>query len=95
VSTRAVGWLCALVVALGFLISSYGAARAQTTPHYYDQQLLNYKFSEFCASVGKPPAPLAEALNQAVTQDPKTWLPVVQWWNKIAEKYAEAKCGDA
>ena len=65
------------------------------SPRYYDEQLLNYRYTEFCATVGKPPPVIAEALNQAIVIDPQKWLPAIQWWNKIAEKYAEAKCGDA
>lgn len=69
--------------------------RAQTTPRYYDQQLLNYRHTEFCAVVKKPPPALAEAINGAVAQDPATWLPIVAWWNRIHEHYKKAGCGDA
>lgn len=65
------------------------------TPRYYDEQLLNYRYSEFCAAVKKPPPALAEAINGAVAQDPQTWLPIVAWWNRIHEHYEKARCGDA
>lgn len=61
----------------------------------YLKQILRLQTTEFCASVGKPPQIIAEALNKALEQDPKTWLPIVLWWNRIAEKYEKAKCGDA
>ncbi len=84
-------FLFVLVLLFGMAVSK----GARTAPAYYDQQLLNYRYSEFCATVGKPPAVLAEALNQAVAVDATKWLPAVQWWNAIAQKYAEARCGDA
>jgi hypothetical protein len=83
--------LFVLVVLFGMVVSK----ATRSAPAYYDQQLLNYRYSEFCATVGKPPAILAEALNQAVAIDAAKWMPAVQWWNRIAEKYAEARCGDA
>jgi hypothetical protein len=87
--------LTGLVLACLFLGWLARDAWAQTTPRYYDEQLLNYKHSEFCATVGKPPATLAEAINGALKQDPQTWLPIVAWWNKIADAYKKAGCGDA
>jgi hypothetical protein len=83
--------LFVIVILVGVAVSH----RTKAAPRYYDEQLLNYRYTEFCATVGKPPAALAEALNQAVGVDPQKWLPAIQWWNKIAEKYAEARCGDA
>jgi hypothetical protein len=69
-------------------------ARAQADSEY-TKQILRLQYTEFCATVKKPPSALAEALNQSVGQDPKTWLPVIVWWNAIAEKYKAAGCGDA
>lgn len=83
--------LFVLVILFGMVISR--ATKAQDSE--YVKQILRLEYTTFCHVVGKPPQALAEALNQSVAQDPKTWLPVVQWWNRIAEKYAEAKCGDA
>jgi hypothetical protein len=60
----------------------------------FQKEMLRLSYTEFCSTVGKPPAVVAEALNKAMEQDPKTWLGAVLWWNKIAEKYAAAKCGD-
>lgn len=87
-----------IALGLGVVVVLFVAScelRAQTTPKYYDQQLLNYRHSDFCAAVKKPPAALAEAINNAITIDPKTWLPIAEWWNRIHAKYKEAGCGDA
>src|SRR5512139_2696707 len=61
----------------------------------YLKQVLRLQATEFCATVGKPPRALAEAINAAAAQDPQTWAPVIQWWNKISERYESARCGDA
>jgi hypothetical protein len=61
----------------------------------YLKQILRLQTTEFCATVGKPPQVIADALNKALEQDPKVWLPAVLWWNRIAEKYERSKCGDA
>lgn len=71
------------------------ALRAEGNPKYYDEQLLNYRFSEFCSVVGKPPLQLAEAINGAIAQDPATWVSIAAWWNKIKEHYEKAGCGNA
>jgi hypothetical protein len=61
----------------------------------YQKQMLRLSYTEFCATVGPPPQVIANALNEAMKQDPKTWLAAVLWWNQIADKYKEAKCGDS
>jgi hypothetical protein len=58
------------------------------------KEYLHLQATEFCATVKKPPEAIAEALNNAVKQDPKTWMPAIVWWNAIAERYNELKCGD-
>ena len=67
----------------------------RATDSEYLKQILRLQHTEFCATVKKPPAVIAEALNKALEQDPKTWLGPVLWWNQIVEKYKEARCGDA
>ena len=69
------------------------AILAQATPRYYDEQQLNYRFSEFCASVKKPPAGLIESIDAAFEKDKSVgeiWL----WIHDIAEK-VRTRCGDA
>jgi hypothetical protein len=70
-------------------------AWAQEPNSEYLKQILRLQTTEFCATVGKPPQVIADALNKALEQDPKTWLPAVLWWNKLHEKYEKARCGDA
>ena len=65
-------------------------------PAYYDEQLLNYRKTDFCAAVKKPPKRVAEGINGAHAADPKGgWEYEIEWFNRIVEKYAELKCGDA
>ena len=59
------------------------------------KQVLRLEYTTFCATVKKPPPQLVDAINEAMKQDPKTWMPVVIWFNAIAEKYQKAGCGDA
>jgi hypothetical protein len=79
-------------VALILLIAS---CELRATDSEYLKQILRLQATEFCATVGRPPQVIADALNKALEQDPKTWLPAVLWWNRIAEKYEKARCGDA
>jgi hypothetical protein len=79
-------------VALILLIAS---CELRATDSEYLKQILRLQATEFCATVGKPPQVIADALNKALEQDPKVWLPAVLWWNRIAEKYEKARCGDA
>ena len=70
-----------------------GAILAQATPRYYDEQRLNYVYTEFCASVKKPPAGLVESIDAAFEKDKSVgeiWL----WIHEIAEK-VRTRCGDA
>lgn len=72
------------------------ALRAQEPDSAYVKQVLRLQFSEFCSVVGPPPLKLAEAINNAIAQDPATWLPIAAWWNRIKAHYdAKARCGDA
>lgn len=84
-----------IVVCLAALAIGAGVKIAKADDYReYQKQMLRLSYTEFCAAVGPPPRVIAEALNQAMAQDPKTWLPAVLWWNQIADKYKEAKCGD-
>jgi hypothetical protein len=78
--------LFVVVLVLGSAIS---AARGEDPRKEY----LRLQATEFCATVKRPPDTIAEALNNAVKQDPKTWMPAIVWWNAIAERYNELKCG--
>lgn len=60
-----------------------------------DKKYLRLQFTEFCASVGRPPGILVAPLNQAFAIDPDSWGPAVLWWNKIMMKYKAAGCADA
>lgn len=83
------------VVGLFLLVFLTAAIIASAHAEDPRKEYLRLQATEFCAVVGKPPAALAEALNNAVKQDPKTWLPAIAWWNAIAERYDALKCGDA
>ncbi len=61
----------------------------------YLKQILRLQTTEFCATVGRPPQVIADALNKALEQEPRVWLPAVTWWNQIVDKYKAARCGDA
>jgi hypothetical protein len=93
------GMAAAGIVLVGLVILGLLAfgipARAESVTVDQAKNILRLQYSEFCAVVKKPPSALAEALNQSVAQDPKTWLPVIAWWNAICEKYKAAGCGDA
>jgi hypothetical protein len=80
---------------LAMFVIGYLCRDAFAQDSEYLKQILRLQATEFCASVGKPPQVIADALNKALEADPKTWLPAVLWWNRIAEKYEKARCGDA
>jgi hypothetical protein len=80
--------LFVLVILFGAVVS-----RAQTTPRYYDQQLLNYRFTEFCAQVKPLPPGLVESINNAFEKD-ATIRPIWEWIHSIRQRRAE-HCGDA
>jgi hypothetical protein len=85
-------------IALGIgvmVILLVASCELRATDSEYLKQILRLQATEFCATVGRPPQVIADALNKALEQDPKTWLPAVLWWNRIAEKYEKARCGDA
>jgi hypothetical protein len=85
-------------IALGIgvvLVLFVASCELRATDSEYLKQILRLQTTEFCATVGKPPQVIADALNKALEQDPKVWLPAVLWWNRIAEKYEKARCGDA
>lgn len=81
------------LAALALILICSGHAKAQDREA--QKETLRLQATEFCAYVRKPPPQIAAALNEAVKQDPKTWLPAIQWWNKISEHYEKAGCGDA
>lgn len=70
-------------------------ARAESVTLDQAKEILRLQYTEFCATVRKPPQQLVDAINAAMKEDPNTWLPVVLWFNAISEKYAKAGCGDA
>lgn len=70
-------------------------AKAEEPNSEWVKQVLRLEYTTFCATVKKPPPQLVDATNEAMKQDPKTWMPVVIWFNAIAEKYAKAECNDA
>ena len=78
----------AALCAASALMAAHSASAEDQRKEY-----LRLQATEFCASVKKPPDVIAEALNNAVKQDPKTWMPAIVWWNAIAERYNELKCG--
>jgi hypothetical protein len=67
----------------------------QPTPGYYDEQLLNYRYSEVCVIPLPRSQALPEALQEAVKLDAATWMPWVIWWNALQEQRKKAGCGDA
>jgi hypothetical protein len=79
--------LFVVVLVLGSVIS---AARAEDPRKEY----LRLQATEFCSVMKPPPAALVAAINHAVEQDPKTWMPVVAWINRLIERYNELKCGE-
>lgn len=81
--------IAATVVALLFSLPSKGQDREE------QKATARMQLSEFCAHVKKPPQAIADALNNAMAQDAKTWLPAVLWWNRIVDRYKELGCGDS
>lgn len=85
-----------MALILSFILLFTSLARAEDDQYReFQKDMLRLSYTEFCTTVGKPPQVIADALNKAMEQDPRTWLPAVLWWNRIAEKYEKAKCGDA
>ena len=83
----------AAVGALLFCIVLLGAVTCRAKPAYYDEQNLNYIYTEFCASVKKPPPGLVESIDAAFEKDKSVgeiWL----WIHDIAEK-VRVRCGNA
>lgn len=88
-----------LMLGIGVVLILLVAAcelRAQGNPRVYDEQLLNYRFSEFCSVVGKPSQLLAEAINGAIAQNPADpkWRREADWFNRIVEHYHKVRCGE-
>lgn len=80
--------------ALLFTILAFCVQPAFALDQADQREALRLQATEFCATVGKPPEVLAKMLNTVGPQDPKMWGPVIEWWNRIAEKYEKAGCGD-
>ena len=59
------------------------------------KEALRLQATEFCAAVGQPPNLLRDAINSAIAQDPKKWVPIAEWWNAIVDRYEKLRCGDA
>jgi hypothetical protein len=75
-----------------------GAILAQAPPRYYDEQLLNYRLTEFCATVKRPPKSLIEAIDNAFsTPEGKQSAAVIDGFNyiHILDRLVQERCGDA
>lgn len=81
----------ALAVVFVF-IAMTGATRADEDPR---KEFPRLQATEFCAAVKLPPPILVEAINHAMSKDPAAWGPVVEWFNRIGERYMALKCGDS
>lgn len=60
----------------------------------FQKQILYLQYTEICSTPLPRGGALTEALNKAMEQDPKTWLPWVLWWNELRDKYMVGQCGD-
>jgi hypothetical protein len=80
--------------ALLFAIVLLGAITCRAKPAYYDEQLLNYRLTEFCATVKPPPRDLIEAIDNAFKQDQQSLIAAWQWIHDLDQK-VRARCGDA
>lgn len=63
------------------------------------KEIVRLQYTDFCASV-KPLSPQAmQVMQQVIAQGEEAKHPVAtelkQWFERIAEKYAEKGCGDA
>jgi hypothetical protein len=72
-----------------------GTTLAQVTPRYYDEQLLHYRYSEFCASVKWPPQKFVEMIEQAAQAGNKDALEAFAWIAPLMMQYKKNGCGDA
>jgi hypothetical protein len=79
-------------VALVLLIASC-ELKAQTTPRYYDQQLLNYRYSEYCAEVKAPPKIIIQLLRELIPHNPQL-KPAGEYIDGLIEGREKRKCGD-
>jgi hypothetical protein len=86
------------VGALLFCIVLLGAITCRAAPRYYDEQLLNYRLTEFCATVKRPPKSLIEAIDNAFsTPEGKQSPAVIDGFNyiHILDRLVQERCGDA
>jgi hypothetical protein len=85
-------------IALGIgvmLVLLIASCELRATDSEYLKQILRLQTTEFCSVVGKPPLPIANGINQGIAVDPKTWVPIAEWWNRIKEHYEKVRCNDA
>lgn len=68
-----------------------GTILAQATPRYYDEQLLNYRVTEFCAKTTNPPVNEAVV---AIFQALPPLKPLGEWLDAFTTE-RRRKCGDA
>ena len=70
----------------------------QPTPRYYDEQLLNYRLTEFCSVMKRPPQSLIQAVdNAAQTEEGKKSPAVIEGYTylHILDQMVRERCGDA
>jgi hypothetical protein len=88
----AVGFLLLCIILLGAVTCR---AERPPPPGYYDQQLLNYRASEFCASVKWPPQKFVEMIEEAAKAGNKDALEAFNWIAPLMMQYKKNGCGDA
>lgn len=99
-----VGGICAVLVLFWALLLVAGSARSMSME---DAQMLNewrkeivrLQYTDFCSAV-KPLSPQAmQIIQQVIKQGEEAKHPIAielkQWFEGVAEKYAERGCGDA
>lgn len=85
--------LCATIIALTALCATTADAKVDPDSEYL-KQVRREGHSAFCNAVGRPSNRLAAAINSTMEQDP-TWAAEAAWFQRIAEQYERAGCGDA
>lgn len=82
-------------VIYGFTLSTcIHQASARVDPDSaYLKQVRREGHSAFCNAVGRPSNRLAAAIQSTMEQDP-SWAAEAAWFQRIAEAYAKAGCGE-
>ncbi len=87
--------LIALVAFVNVVVHSKAkAAEKPPAQGYYDQQLLNYRYTDLCA-LGKVPKELIAAAQKFHAANPEAPDPVGEWIMGVVREQATAKCEDA